>query len=111
MNNNRNIALERERSYLRAILVDGDLRNHPEIQELIELALDSSDAKMINQIAPWVRVQRIGRKEEIVKEKQQLFTEPKLTQLKGDIFLGWTFQNRYPTFLGKESLGGSDLAP
>lgn len=106
MKNGRNIALERERNYLRAVLVDGDLRNHPEIREIIELALDSSDSETVNQIAPWIRVQRIGRREEI-EEKQQLFWEPKPKRLEGDIFLGWTFQNRHPTFLQKDSFGGS----
>ena len=105
MNNNRNFALERERNYLRTVLVDGDLRNHPEIKEMIELALDSSDPKTVSQIAPWIRIQRLNRREER-EEKQQLFHEPKATQLKGDIFLGGTFYNRYPTFVLREAFGG-----
>ena len=32
--------------------------------------------------------------------------EPRPNRLEGDIFLGWTFQNRYSTFVKKESFGG-----
>ena len=106
MNKTRQVAVERDRNYLRGILLEGDLTKHPGIEEQIQLALDSSDPELVAELAPWVRIQRIGQREEVKEKQPATFIKPKLTQLKGDLFVGSTLQSHYPVFLKKESLGG-----
>ena len=102
----RNLALEGWKNYLRTVLVDGDLRNHPGLREIIELALDSGDPETLLEVAPYVRMQRVGTRLQIEEPGEQ-FREPKPSQLRGDCFVGTTKQNGHPTFLRKESFGGT----
>ena len=101
----RNLALEGWKNYLRTVLVDGDLRNHDGLREIIELALDCGDPEALLEVAPYVRMQRVGKRLQI-EEPGELFREPKPSQLRGDCFVGATKPNGYPAFLRKDSFGG-----
>ena len=103
----RNLALEGARDYLRTVLVDGDLRNHRGLREIIELALDSRDPEALFDVAHWVQLQRVGRKLEIEGPPGELFREPKPSQIRGDCFVGATKLNGHPAFLRKDSFGGT----
>ena len=88
------------------MLVDGDLRNHPGLREIIELALDCGDPEALLEVAPYVRMQRVGKRLQI-EDSGELFREPKPSQLRGDCFLGPTKLNGYPAFPRTESFGGT----
>lgn len=100
----KNEALQRMRTYLYALLEEGDLREKPEVKEAIQMALESADPEWVPDVSNWVRIHRIGLHEENQPE-EPLFQEPSPEHVRGDIFVGTTPQSSYPVWLPLKSFG------